>query len=324
MQLDWFEYMATFQKRNGRVTATVRIKPSPPKSKTFNTLRDAKAWAQELEVILRNEKEQVFDHIIFRKALEQYRDEVTVKKKGVIQETDKINFILKNMNCDLSLRKVDKEYLINWRELRLQKVKSATVRREMIVLSAFFTWCIDVKTWLTKSPMSGVKLPKDSDHRERIISDDEIEIMCANLKPEMVYLFLFALETGMRQSEITGLTWDRVFISKSYLQLVSTKNGRPREVPLSKKALDILKKIGIKEIGSVFNIKSQDASTAFMDARIASGLSGFTFHDARHTAATRIALKIPLLDLCKMFGWSNPKRAMVYYNPTASEIASRL
>ncbi|OTG80787.1 integrase [Acinetobacter sp. ANC 4558] len=316
--------MATFQKRNGRVTATVRIKPSPPKSKTFNTLRDAKAWAQELEVILRNEKEQVFDHIIFRKALEQYRDEVTVKKKGVIQETDKINFILKNMNCDLSLRKVDKEYLINWRELRLQKVKSATVRREMIVLSAFFTWCIDVKTWLTKSPMSGVKLPKDSDHRERIISDDEIEIMCANLKPEMVYLFLFALETGMRQSEITGLTWDRVFISKSYLQLVSTKNGRPREVPLSKKALDILKKIGIKEIGSVFNIKSQDASTAFMDARIASGLSGFTFHDARHTAATRIALKIPLLDLCKMFGWSNPKRAMVYYNPTASEIASRL
>ncbi len=34
--------MATFQKRNNRVTATVRIKPHPPKSKTFETLRDAK------------------------------------------------------------------------------------------------------------------------------------------------------------------------------------------------------------------------------------------------------------------------------------------
>ncbi len=40
--------------------------------------------------------------------------------------------------------------------------------------------------------------------------------------------------------------------------------------------------------------------------------------------ATKIALKIPLLDLCKMFGWSNPRRAMIYYNPTSSEIAARL
>lgn len=34
--------MATFQKRNGRVTATVRIKPHPLKTKTFDILRNAK------------------------------------------------------------------------------------------------------------------------------------------------------------------------------------------------------------------------------------------------------------------------------------------
>lgn len=48
------------------------------------------------------------------------------------------------------------------------------------------------------------------------------------------------------------------------------------------------------------------------------------FHDARHTAATRIARRLDVLDLCKMFGWSNPRQAMAYYNPTAGEIASRL
>lgn len=316
--------MATFQKRNGRVTATVRIKPNPPKSKTFDTLRSAKAWAQEMEVALRNEREQIFDHVVFRDALEQYRDQVTIKKKGAVKEIFKINFILKNMDCDFSLQKVDKEHLVKWREFRLQKVKGATVRREMIVLAAFFSWCIDVKNWLAKSPMEEVKLPKDSDHRERVISDEEIEIMCNNLNFEMRNFFLFAIETGMRQSEITGLTWNRVFYGKKYLKLVDTKNGRPREVPLSRKALKILDDIGTKKSGHVFDIKSQEASALFMEARIASGLEGFTFHDARHTAATRIALKIPLLDLCKMFGWSNPKRAMVYYNPTASEIASRL
>lgn len=316
--------MATFQKRNGRVTATVRIKPNPPKSKTFDTMRDAKAWAQETEVTLRNEKAQVFDHISFEKALEQYRDTVTVKKKGCTQEIDKINFILKHMDCDLPLVKVNKEMLVNWRESRLENVKGATVRREMIVLGAFFTWCIEVKLWLQESPMAGVKMPKDSDHRERIISDHEIQAMCAALDEKMCSLFLFALETGMRQAEICGLTWDNVFIKKRFLKLVTTKNGRPREVPLSKSAVAILQNIGEKKSGSVFGMKPQEVSTAFMKARIDAGLDGFTFHDARHTAATRIALKIPVLDLCKMFGWSNPKRAMVYYNPTASEIAERL
>ena len=34
--------------------------------------------------------------------------------------------------------------------------------------------------------------------------------------------------------------------------------------------------------------------------------------------------KLHVLDLCRAFGWSNPKRAMVYYNPAAGDIAKRL
>ena len=42
------------------------------------------------------------------------------------------------------------------------------------------------------------------------------------------------------------------------------------------------------------------------------------------TAATWMARKLEVLDLCKTFGWSNPKMAMVYYNPTAEDIADLL
>lgn len=316
--------MATFQKRNNRVTATVRIKPHPPKSKTFETLRDAKSWAQELEVKLRNEKAQIFNHINFEDALKQYRDEISVKKKGAKQEIGKINFILKDMDCNIPLVKVSKEMLIAWREDRLTKVKGATVRRQLIVLAGFFSWCIDVKLWLSASPLDDVKFPGDSNHRERVISDEEIEIMIKGLDSVVSDVFLFALETGMRQSEICELTWDRVYIAKRFVRLTSTKNGRLRDVPLSSVAIDILTKIGVKKTGSIFNRTAYEVSEAFRETRIRLGLEGFTFHDARHTAATRIALKIPVLDLCKMFGWSNPKRAMTYYNPTASEIALRL
>lgn len=316
--------MATFQKRNSRVTATVRIKPHPPRSKTFDTMRDAKAWAQEKEVKLRNEKNNIFDHVIFKDALIQYREEVSVKKKGAKQEIVKINFILKNMDCDVPLSGITKEKIVKWREARLETVKGATVRRNLVVLAGFFTWCVDVNFWLAESPLKGVKFPKESEHRERTITDLEIEIMSQHLEPKLNSLFMLALETGMRQSEIADLSWERVFFEKRFIKLVTTKNGRPREVPLSARAVEILKNLGVKNSGSVFGYSAYEISSEFRNARIAAGLDGFTFHDTRHTAATRIALKIPLLDLCKMFGWSEPKRAMIYYNPTASEIASRL
>jgi hypothetical protein len=31
-----------------------------------------------------------------------------------------------------------------------------------------------------------------------------------------------------------------------------------------------------------------------------------------------------LLDMCKMFGWSDTSRALTYYNPSAADIARRM
>lgn len=316
--------MATFQKRNGRVTATVRIKSHPAKSKTFDTLRDAKAWAKETEVQFKNENELIFDHVIFKDAFIEYRDTVRAKSKNSKREISRCNFILKNMDMNIPLSKVDRAFLVDWREKRLESVTPATVRREFIMLAGFFTWCVEVKLWLQVSPIKEVKFPKDSDHREKIISDQEIETLLPFLDEELKTIFLLALETGMRQSEICLLTWDRVRLSQKYLFLETSKNGRPREIPLSKKAISLLEsRIGV-DSKKVFNYLAEYASVAFYKARLEAGLTDFTFHDSRHTAATKIALKIQLLDLCKMFGWSDPKRAMVYYNPTASEIAERL
>lgn len=316
--------MATFQKRNGRITATIRIKPHKPRSKTFDTMRDAKAWAKETEVSLINENHKVYDHVILKDALEEYRDTISIKKRGADREISRINYILKHTKSDIALAKVDKEFLVSWREWRLEHVSSSTVRRDFILLAGFFTWCVETKLWLGRNPVKDVQIPKDSPHRERIIQQDEIDTLLPYLSDDLKAIFLLAIETGMRQSEIGGLDWKRIHLSKNYLVLTITKNGRPREVPLSKRAVEILESLDPKKLGPVFNYESIEISTEFMKARIAAGLLGFTFHDSRHTAATRIALKLPILDLCKMFGWSNPKRAMTYYNPTASEIASRL
>ncbi|MFW1767127.1 tyrosine-type recombinase/integrase [Acinetobacter bereziniae] len=316
--------MATYQKRKKGITATVRIKPHPSQSQTFTTMRDAKAWAQELELKLKNEKKGDFDHILFRDALEEYRDNISISKKGVVRERTRINQFLKIMNVDIPLSDVDFDYLVKYRESRLEEVSSMTVRREMQVLGAIFTWCVDTKLYLKESPMHKVRLPKASDHRERVILDYEIEQLLPFLNNELKAIFLLALETGMRQSEICGLEWERIHLDKSFLFLKTTKNGRSREVPLSTKAKDILVELGVKKSGKLFKYDANYASYDFMKARIEAKLLDIVFHDTRHTAATNIALKLPLLDLCKMFGWTDPKRAMIYYNPTSTEIASRL
>lgn len=316
--------MATYQKRNGRITVTVRIKPHPAKSETFDTKREAKAWADSLEIKLRNEKKGKFEHVIFKDAFAEYRDTVSAKKRGSSREYTRINYLIERMNTEIPLSKVDKSLLIEWREYRLENVSSSTVRREMQVLGAFFTWTVEIKLYLSKSPMKGIVLPPANPHREKIISAEEIEILLPFLNEELKSIFLLALETGMRLSEICELEWDRVKLDKHFVYLRETKNGRAREVPCSVTACEIIRgRIGI-DAKRVFSYSAKYASSDFMKARIKAELFEFTFHDTRHTAATRIAQKLPLLDLCKMFGWVDPKRAMIYYNPTSTEIAARL
>ena len=54
----------------------------------------------------------------------------------------------------------------------------------------------------------------------------------------------------------------------------------------------------------VFGLKSPTLDALFRKYRTRAGLSGFTFHDTRHTAATRLAGRVDVLTLCKIFGWS--------------------
>lgn len=74
----------------------------------------------------------------------------------------------------------------------------------------------------------------------------------------------------------------------------------------------------------VFGVASATLDALYRRARDRAGLSGFTFHDARHTAATRMASQLHILDLCKVFGWKNTSQALTYYNPKAADIAAKL
>ena len=53
-------------------------------------------------------------------------------------------------------------------------VTEATIRRQLEMISGFFSWAVEQKL-IKDNPCRGVKKPAESDARERIASDDEIE-----------------------------------------------------------------------------------------------------------------------------------------------------
>jgi len=77
-------------------------------------------------------------------------------------------------------------------------------------------------------------------------------------------------------------------------------------------------------LGNVFKSNQASAGQAFRKAVKRAGIQNFRFHDLRHEGCTRLAQKLPMLDLAKMIGHRDVRSLMIYYNPTATELAMRL
>lgn len=104
-------------------------------------------------------------------------------------------------------------------------------------------------------------------------------------------LVRFALATGLRAREITGLEWNRVDLTRCTAWLNQTKNGTPRGVQLNHDAVVVLQ----EQIGhhpqSCFTYREKPigwdvSNTAWHNAIDKAGQEDFRFHDLRHTWAS--------------------------------------
>jgi integrase len=307
-------------------------------SGTFPTKREAEAWRDARTTELRAMASGRGGTVkTLDDALEKYALEVIPDKRGWSKEGIRVKaFRSSKDHASLPLKRrlsdITPTDLNAWRDARLKLNARGTVLRDMTLLSAVFEKCKEWG-WIQTNPIAEVKRPAEPDHRERVITPAEVDKMVEQLGLEdgpirtvsqaVAVCFLVALESGMRAGELCGLTWGRVL--GTYVQLTElTKAGKPRQVPLTPRAQALIARMQGWDDVLVFGLKSQSLDALFRKARQRAQLSGFTFHDARHTAATRLAPKLHIMDLCRMFGWTNPKMAMRYYNATAADIAARL
>ena len=189
---------------------------------------------------------------------------------------------------------------------------------------------------MTHNPIADIKRPKDPPPRDRRISQEEIDRLLVALdhvdgaqprtqRQKVATAFLIALETAMRQGEICKVTWDDVHLDERYVFLphTITTTGVQRNVPLSKQAVRLISTLP-KEKEEMLGVSAGVVSTMFRKAVADSAIDNLTFHDSRHEATTRLAQKLPVLDLARVTGHRDIKQLMTYYNKDARELADLL
>jgi len=367
--------MGTITKRGElQWQAKVRRKGFPTQSRTFSYKEDAEKWVRGVERELETTgfvDRREADRSTLGEVLRRYQEEITPSKKSADIESVKINVILKDpILPKLKMTAVTSDAIAAWRDRRLVEVTGATVNRELDVLSAVLNharreWRIHVE-----NPVRDVKRPERANARDRRFSKEEEAYLLAALtggerqadgtfskgarNPWLLPLVQLALETAMRRGELLALQWENVDLDKQTAHLPDTKNGDSRTVPLSTRAVAILKALPRESTadgeddephrqGSVFEttalalrkgfVRSVDrAQQAYLeDCRQARRkprpgfLKDVHFHDTRHEAASRLAEKLSnVLELSAVTGHRDLRMLKRYYHPRAEDLAKKL
>ena len=141
-------------------------------------------------------------------------------------------------------------------------------------------------------------------------------------------LVILAIETGMRLGELLGLEWSRLKLDTKVAYLPITKNGEPRSVPLSSRAIETLAPIP----RSLHNhrvfwtwSRSDSVENAWKRAVANAGITGLRFHDLRHEATSRFFERgLSLPEVASITGHKTWQMLRRYTHLKAEDLATKL
>jgi len=163
-------------------------------------------------------------------------------------------------------------------------VKVATINRDLALLKHLFSYALR-ENWLERNPVRLVKLDKENNARDRVLSPEEFERLQHHSSPHLRLINAMAYHTGMRRGEILNLTWDRADLKAGLIRLKAedTKTDDARLIPLTTDLTAQLKdlyKIRYLNQPRVFLVNGKSVhsiKTAFNAACKRAGIEAFVF-----------------------------------------------
>jgi len=315
--------------KNGKKTynAQIRIKGISVQSATFSRKTDAVRWAQQVEADIRRGRyfPKSKQRYLLKELIQKYLDEITPSKAVTTIPIEKIrlNWWIREYGA-YRLMDITPELLEDSKKKLREKGNGNTgTKRYLRTLSHVFTIAVDWG-WMHENPMKKVKMPVEPKGRIRYLDEDELqrfseacrESACSLLYPAVV----LSLSSGMRKGELSGLTWNRVDLKRGHIILDKTKSGKPRGIPISGHALELLRKMSkIRRIDTRFvfpskdGIKGFDFRRSFAAALKKANIENFHWHDLRHTCASYMVMTgASLKTVADLLGHSDISMAQRY------------
>ena len=292
--------MSSVRKRGKTWTAQVRIAGWRSFTKTFNKKTDAIVWSKTLEDKIKSVPipDNNIENLKLKDLLKRYSNEISPKLKGFEREVYKINLIIRSWLGEIPVINLNKHHINQYRDDRLKEVKSGTVRSDLMLIKRVIK--TSISQWgygLPNNPMDSVVMPSPHKPRSRRVSEEELELLLQYAKSNrnifIAPIIEFAIETGMRRSEILKLKWEN--IDNGIASLYDTKNGEDRYIPLTRHAQGVLKMLS-KVSHYVFPITADCLKSAWNRIKQKSNIKDLRFHDLRHESVSRffeMGLSIP-------------------------------
>ena len=326
--------MATFEKRGKFWRVKIRRTGAPTQTRTFDNKALAEKWARSVEGEIDNGvlvDRRAAERTTLAEILERYRREVTPTKRGARDENLRLKAMALRPFARIRMASLSSSYLAAYRDERLKVVSGATVIREFNVLShAIDTARREWDIYLPFNPCTLVRRPPQGRPRSRRLQGDEeprlLAVCRAARNAWLVHFVVLAVETGMRRSELLGLQWSNVDLEKRIAFLPITKNGESRGVPLSSRAVTVIRSLPPSRTGRVFGDLTADAlKQSFRRAVRRAGIAGLRFHDLRHEATSRLFEKgLNVMEVASVTGHKTLQMLKRYTHLNAVDLVARL
>lgn len=196
------------------------------------------------------------------------------------------------------LDQIAKHEIIEWHHKnRGSHLAVATTNRLMILLRYIYNLAI---RWgvpgVAKNPTEGIPLFAVNNQRERYLSPEEAQRLCAAARDTtnamLGYIVPMLILTGARKHEVMEAPWADFDFERRYWRIPTSKAGKARYVPLSAGALRLLEAVprfhGCQYVfpNPETKLPYSLSCRAWRTVRKRAGLDDVRMHDLRHSFAS--------------------------------------
>ncbi len=305
------------RKHRKKWQALIRRKGIKTITKSFISKAECSKWARNIERELdrgNNIDYSEANRLTLGDLFKRYiREDKHKRIKSWRMYEWRIGILLKDTISDTNLLRLSSKHLSEFKDRKRKEVGPSTWNKYLSLISVVIDTAMkDWGIYLPNNPVRNADREREPRPRNRTLVGDEyqrlMEACSLSGNTYLQCLVQFSIETAMRKGEVLASRYEDINFANQTLTIPVTKNGEPRTIPLSSKAILILKSMPRRLDGKIFPITPDSLKFWWNQALRRAGITDFRYHDLRRYACSTLferGLSVPEVQLIS--GHKDPK-----------------